>query len=141
VAGLAGTFFGLLAGGLLATVDWRLVFLINVPVGIFRMVWSYWTLREQGERVRASIDWVGNLLFAVGLRSLLIGVTYGTRPYGGHAMGWTSPFVLTTIIAGGQAFMCCRSPPASSPLARSAAIMVERSAAVASSPPASGCSH
>jgi len=57
-------------------------------------------LREQGERVRASIDWVGNLLFAGGLGSLLIGVTYGIRPYGRHAMGWTNPFVLTTITAG-----------------------------------------
>jgi len=85
---------------LLATVDWRLVFLINVPVGVFGTVWSYWMLREQGERVRASIDWLGNLLFAGGLGSLLIGVTYGIRPYGGHAMGWTNPFVLTTITAG-----------------------------------------
>jgi MFS family permease len=100
VVALAGTFFGLLAGGLLATVDWRLVFLINVPVGIFGTVWSYWMLREQGERAGASIDWVGNLLFAGGLGSLLIGVTYGIRPYGAHAMGWTNPFVLTTIIAG-----------------------------------------
>ena len=100
VVGLAGTFFGLLAGGLLATVDWRLVFLINVPVGIFGTVWSYVMLREQGERVHASIDWIGNLLFAGGLGALLIGVTYGIRPYGGHTMGWSNPFVLTMIIGG-----------------------------------------
>lgn len=74
-----------------AIVDWRLVFLINVPVGIFGTVWSYWMLREQGERVHASIDWKGNLLFAGGLGALLIGVTYGIRPYSGHAMGWTKP--------------------------------------------------
>jgi len=100
VVGLAGTFFGLLAGGLLATVDWRLVFLINVPVGIFGTVWSYWKLRELGERVPASIDWAGNIAFAVGLGALLIGVTYGIRPYGGHMMGWTNPFVLTMIGVG-----------------------------------------
>ena len=100
VVGLAGTFFGLIAGGLLATVDWRLVFLINVPVGLFGTVWSYWKLRELGERVRASIDWTGNLAFAGGLAMLLVGVTYGIKPYGGQTMGWANPFVLAMIAAG-----------------------------------------
>ena len=100
VVSLAGTFRGLLAGGLLATVDWRLVFLINVPVGVFGTVWSYWKLRELGVRVRASIDWIGNLAFAGGLGALLVGVTYGIRPYGGHTIGWTNPFVLAMIGVG-----------------------------------------
>ena len=100
VVGLAGTFFGLIAGGLLATVDWRLVFLINVPVGVFGTVWSYWKLRELGVRVPAAIDWAGNLAFAGGLGALLVGVTYGIKPYGGHTMGWTNPFVVAMIAVG-----------------------------------------
>ncbi len=30
----------------------------------------------------------------------MIGITYGIQPYGGHTMGWTSPFVLSTMIGG-----------------------------------------
>ena len=100
VVGLAGTFIGLIAGGLLARADWRLVFVINVPVGLFGTVWSYWKLRELGQRSVARIDWRGNLAFAVGLTLALIGITYGIRPYGGHTMGWQSPFVLTTVTVG-----------------------------------------
>ena len=100
VVGLAGTFIGLIAGGLLARADWRLVFVINVPVGLFGTVWSYWKLRELGQRSVARIDWRGNLAFAAGLTLALIGITYGIRPYGGHTMGWQSPFVLTTVTVG-----------------------------------------
>ena len=100
VVGLAGTFVGLIAGGLLAEVDWRLVFVINVPVGLFGTVWSYWKLRELGERTVAHIDWLGNLAFGVGLTLALVGVTYGIRPYDGHTMGWQNPFVYSTIAAG-----------------------------------------
>jgi MFS family permease len=100
VVGLAGTFVGLIAGGLLAEVDWRLIFIINVPVGVFGTVWSYWKLRELGQRTVAHVDWLGNVAFAAGLSLALVGVTYGIRPYGGHTMGWTSPFVLSTLGAG-----------------------------------------
>ena len=100
VVGLAGTFIGLIAGGLLARADWRLVFVINVPVGLFGTVWSYWKLRELGQRSVARIDWRGNVAFAAGLTLALIGITYGIRPYGGHTMGWQSPFVLTTVTVG-----------------------------------------
>lgn len=100
VVGLAGTFVGLLAGGLLAEVDWRLVFVVNVPVGVFGTIWSYWKLRELGERTVAHVDWRGNLAFAAGLTLALIGITYGIRPYGGHEMGWQNPFVLSTLATG-----------------------------------------
>ena len=42
----------------------------------------------------------GQLTFAVGLILILIGITYGLLPYGGHTMGWTSPVVLAEIIGG-----------------------------------------
>jgi MFS family permease len=80
VVGLAGTFIGLIAGGLLAEVDWRLVFVVNVPVGIAGTIWSYWQLRELGTRTAAHFDWFGNLFFAIGLSLALIGITYGIRP-------------------------------------------------------------
>jgi MFS family permease len=100
IAALAGQFVGLVAGGLLAAVDWRLVFWINVPVGVFGTLWAYLRLREMGERHPARMDWWGNATFAVGLGSVLIGVTVGIQPYHGQAMGWTSPEVIG-LIAGG----------------------------------------
>ena len=100
VVGLAGTFVGLIAGGLLVEVDWRLVFIVNVPVGVAGTIWSYARLRELGERTTAHVDWRGNVAFAVGLTLALIGITYGIRPYDGHMMGWQSPFVLATLTAG-----------------------------------------
>jgi MFS family permease len=104
VAGLAGMFIGLVAGGLLAAVDWRLVFWVNVPVGIYGTVWAYLKLRETGERHRSRIDWWGNVTFAVGLSAILVASTYGIQPYGGHTMGWTNPWVITGL-AGGAALL------------------------------------
>ena len=100
VAGISGSFIGLILGGVLAAVDWRLVFLVSVPIGIGGTIWSYLSLRETGIRTKAKIDWLGNVTFAVGLIALLAGITYGIQPYGGHTMGWTSPLVLTGLIGG-----------------------------------------
>ena len=104
VAGLAGMFIGLVAGGVLATLDWRAVFWVNVPVGIYGTVWAYLKLRETGERHRTPIDWWGNVAFAVGLSAILVASTYGIQPYGGHTMGWTDPWVLGGL-AGGVALL------------------------------------
>ncbi len=100
VAGISGMFFGLILGGVLAAVDWRLVFIVSVPIGIIGTIWSYFSLREIGIRTPAKIDWLGNITFAIGLIALLVGITYGLLPYGGHSMGWTSPFVLTAMFGG-----------------------------------------
>ena len=100
IAGLAGMFIGLVAGGLLAAIDWRAVFWVNVPVGIYGTIWAYLRLRDNGERHPARIDWWGNITFAVGLSALLIGVTYGIQPYRGDTMGWTNPEVLAGLIGG-----------------------------------------
>jgi MFS family permease len=97
---LAGSFLGLIIGGVLAAVDWRLVFLVNVPIGIAGILWSFWQLREVGERHPARIDWLGNLTFAAGLAVLLTGITYGIKPYGAANMGWSSPFVISAIAVG-----------------------------------------
>jgi MFS family permease len=100
VAAIAGSFIGLILGGLLGPVDWRLVFLVSVPFGVFGTFWAYLKLREMSERRPARIDWWGNVTFGIGLIAVLVGITYGIQPYGGHTMGWTSPFVLTAIIGG-----------------------------------------
>jgi MFS family permease len=100
VAAIAGSFVGLVVGGLLGPVDWRLVFLVSVPFGIFGTIWAYLRLEERGERLPARLDWWGNLTFAAGLISVLVGITYGIQPYGGHTMGWTSPMVIGSIGGG-----------------------------------------
>ena len=100
VAAIAGSFIGLIVGGVLAPLDWRLIFLVSVPVGVFGTIWAYLKLRETGIRRPARLDWWGNITFAVGLVAVLVGITYGIQPYGGHAMGWASPMVLTCIIGG-----------------------------------------
>jgi MFS family permease len=104
VAGLAGMFIGLVAGGLLAALDWRAVFWVNVPVGVYGTLWAYRKLRDNGERHGRRIDWWGNITFAVGLGAVLIAVTYGIQPYGGYTMGWTNPWVITGL-AGGVALL------------------------------------
>ncbi len=101
IAGISGTFIGLLLGGLLAAWDWRAVFWVNVPIGVWGTVWAYRSLREIATTSKkAKIDWAGNALFAVGATSLLAAITYGIQPYGGHTTGWTSPMVLTGLIGG-----------------------------------------
>jgi MFS family permease len=100
IAAIAGSFLGLVLGGVLAPFQWRLVFLVSVPVGVFATVWAYRKLRELSRPRAARIDWWGNATFAVGLVLLMVGITYGIQPYGGHTMGWTNPFVLACIVAG-----------------------------------------
>ena len=100
VAAVGGAFFGLILGGLLAPIEWRLVFVLSVPLGLFGTVWSYLKLRDNGVRTPSRIDWAGNTLFAVGLVGVLTGIVYGLQPYGGHTMGWTKPFVLICMFGG-----------------------------------------
>ncbi|HEY2543829.1 MAG TPA: MFS transporter [Gaiellaceae bacterium] len=100
VVGISGQFIGLIVSGLLAPVNWRLIFLVSVPFGLLGTVWSHRNLREIGERNPAPIDWLGNATFAVGLVLVMIGITYGIRPYGNSATGWTNPFVDACIGVG-----------------------------------------
>ncbi|MFT4264801.1 MAG: MFS transporter [Nocardioides sp.] len=102
VAALAGQFIGLTLGGLLAVWDWRAVFWVNVPVGLFGTWWAYTRLRETSStrRTAARLDWAGNLTFAVGLSALLIGITEAIQPHGESSMSWTAPRVLVELIGG-----------------------------------------
>ena len=100
MAATSGSFIGLILGGVLGPLDWRLVFLASVPVGILGTVWAYMMLEDRSELHPARIDWWGNVIFAVGLVALLVGITYGIDPYGHHEMGWTNPAVLAGVIGG-----------------------------------------
>ena len=100
IAAITGSFLGLILGGVLAPIEWRLVFLVSVPFGLSGTVWAYLMLRDNGIRIPAEIDWLGNALFAIGLVALLTGIVYSLLPYGGHPTGWTSPFVLTAVFGG-----------------------------------------
>ncbi|MGN6605989.1 MAG: MFS transporter [Jatrophihabitans sp.] len=102
VAALAGSFLGLVIGGVLSEWNWRAVFWVSVPVGVWGTIAGYRTLHDapgtRKEKVR--VDWWGNLTFGVGLIAVLVGITYALQPYGGHTMGWTSPTVLTALVGG-----------------------------------------
>jgi MFS family permease len=99
IVGVSGMFVGLVLGGLLAPIHWRLVFLISVPVGVAGTVWAYLRLQERSEPRRSPIDWPGNVTFALGLILAMVAVTYGIRPAGGHATGWGSARVIA-LLAG-----------------------------------------
>ena len=100
IAAVSGSFIGLVLGGILGPVEWHLVFLVSVPFGLFGTIWAYLMLKDNGARVPAQIDWLGNAAFAVGLVAVLTGIVYSLLPYGGHPTGWTNPWVLLAIFGG-----------------------------------------
>jgi MFS family permease len=101
IVGVSGMFVGLVLGGILAPINWRLVFLISVPVGVFGTVWAYMKLREVPRTATSrKVDWPGNITFALGLILIMIAVTYGIRPSGGSSTGWGSVKVLTLVACG-----------------------------------------
>jgi MFS family permease len=100
VSAIAGSFLGLILGGLLSEWHWRAVFWVSVPIGVFATIWGYRSLVELGERRAARLDVPGNLTFGVGLTALLVAITYGIQPYGDHSTGWLNPWVLAGLIGG-----------------------------------------
>jgi MFS family permease len=99
-AAFSGTFIGLVLGGILAPINWRLIFLVSVPIGLFATIWGYLKLRELSERRPARIDWPGNITFAIGLILVMVGITYGIEPYRNNTMGWTNPVVVLALTLG-----------------------------------------
>src|SRR4051812_19718364 len=102
VSALAGSFLGLIIGGVLSEWDWRAVFWVSVPVGVWGTWMGYRTLHDKpGDPNRKiTVDWSGNLTFGFRLIGMLVAITHGLQPYGGHTMGGTSPKVLGGLIAG-----------------------------------------
>jgi MFS family permease len=104
IVAVSGMFVGLVLGGVLAPIDWRLVFLISVPVGLFGTVWAYLKLEERSTPRPARVDWWGNITFALGLILIMVSITYGIRPYGTSTTGWGSPRVIA-LLGCGAAFL------------------------------------
>jgi MFS family permease len=104
VAGMAGSFIGLVAGGLLAVVDWHLIFYVSVPIGVAGTLWAYLKLKEVAKGEGGHLDLPGNITFGVGLIAVLVGITYALQPYGGSTMGWGNPLVIV-LLAGGIALL------------------------------------
>ena len=101
VALIAGSMLGLTLGGVLASIDWRYIFLVNVPIGVFATAWAFLKLKEVGTIKRnQKIDVWGNLTFGGGLTLLMLGVTYGLLPYGSSYFGWESPWVIGSMLGG-----------------------------------------
>ncbi|MCL2884123.1 MAG: MFS transporter [Oscillospiraceae bacterium] len=101
IASIGGSLLGLILGGVLSAIDWRLVFLVSVPIGLFGTVWAYLMLKEQSKPDKTQkIDWMGNIAFAAGLTLLLLALTYGIMPYGASKMGWGNPLVIVGLILG-----------------------------------------
>jgi MFS family permease len=101
IAAIGGGIIGLVVGGLLSVIDWRLIFLVSVPVGIAGTIWAYVALREMATvRESKAIDWWGNLTFALGLLGILLGLTYSIMPYGHQVTGWTNPLVVWSLVIG-----------------------------------------
>ena len=103
VAALGGSFIGLILGGILAIYNWRLIFLVSVPIGILGTVWSLLKLQDHSVRDKnQKIDYVGNIVFGVGITILLLGLTYGLLPpsSGTGTMDWSSPWVISGLVGG-----------------------------------------
>ncbi|WP_433757279.1 MFS transporter [Nocardia sp. CA-135398] len=100
VAAVAGSFLGLIIGGVLSEWDWRAVFWVSVPIAVVGSIWSYRSLHEVGTRTKGKVDWAGTITFGLGLTALLTGITYGIQPYGGHPTGWSNPWVLGAVLGG-----------------------------------------
>jgi EmrB/QacA subfamily drug resistance transporter len=77
VAFRMGSMAGLTASGIiLSFLDWRALFYVNIPIGIFGTAWSHFRLRDMAKVERgAPIDWGGFAAFSVFIFSLLLGLT------------------------------------------------------------------
>ena len=100
---VVGSVVGLLFGGLLTSyLGWRSIFWINIPIGLFAIIWSYTKLRELGIIKKEKVDWVGNATLAGGLFLILIGITFGS--FGIFSNG-NNGFSIYLFVIGGLALI------------------------------------
>ncbi len=97
---VVGAVSGLMLGGIItSTLGWRWIFFVNVPIGVVATLRARSDLKEiEPPEVRTKIDWVGNVVFAGGLFSLLLGITMG-------ALGEAPDAVVSPLIVGGLALL------------------------------------
>ena len=84
-----------LSGIMITYFGWRSMFLVNVPIGIFGTIWAYIRLKEIGVKpVGQKFDYVGSILYCIGLATILLALTIGDPASGRNI----------AILAGGLAF-------------------------------------
>ncbi len=89
MVGLSMALGPVLGGGLVDTVGWRFVFLVNLPVGALAMILTWLFVPESRADHPRRLDPVGQLLVIVGLASLVYAIIEGQRD------GWTSGEILS----------------------------------------------
>ncbi len=97
---IAGSLIGLIAGGLLASSNWHLVFIVNIPFAVAGSLWSVFKLKAISKKVKVPMDIAGNIALGGGLVLISLGFTYALVPYGNSSMGWGSPWVLASFVVG-----------------------------------------
>ncbi|MEM3839259.1 MAG: MFS transporter [Candidatus Micrarchaeaceae archaeon] len=101
IMAIAGSVAGLIIGGVLASIDWHLIFLISVPIGIIGTMWSYLALHELAHlRKNQKLDIIGNVTFGIAITLIVIALTYSILPYDGSSTGFANPIVQWAILAG-----------------------------------------
>jgi EmrB/QacA subfamily drug resistance transporter len=106
--GAASSGIGPTVGGLLiAASDWRLVFLINIPVGIAAVVLARRKLAESRTPGRRRMpDLVASLLFSIAVAALVLAVVKGQE------WGWSSPPIIASfaiaVVLGAAIVWRCR---------------------------------
>jgi EmrB/QacA subfamily drug resistance transporter len=90
---IGGVFGPILGGFILAVTDWRWIFFINIPIGIFGALWGYRALKEMSVRKREEkFDLVGAAAFSIGLSALLFALTLGID------LSWTSLPIVSLFV-------------------------------------------
>ncbi len=97
---ITGNLIGLIAGGLLASYNWHLVFLVSVPFAIAGSLWSVFKLIPTKGVGKVKMDIFGNIALASSLILISLGFTYALVPYKSSQMGWGNPYVWASFIAG-----------------------------------------
>jgi DHA2 family multidrug resistance protein len=97
MAGMMATAIGPTLGGLLVTVNWHWLFLINVPAGIVTFLMGLRLLPRTGYRSRSRFDVLGLVLGSGGLSLIVLGLLEGNR------WGWHSTATLTCLVGGAAA--------------------------------------
>ncbi|MFX1452513.1 MAG: MFS transporter, partial [Promethearchaeota archaeon] len=91
-----GAVAGPIIGGALTIINWRLIFFVNVPVGIIGTIWAQIQLREIDILPPdQTFDWSGTILFTLGLLIVLLGSTFGAL------LGWVNPIIIMSFISSG----------------------------------------
>jgi EmrB/QacA subfamily drug resistance transporter len=90
-----GVSIGPILGGIItASLSWRWIFYVNVPIGLIGLVATLLVLKERIRLNAGRFDPLGALLIAVCMAGLTSGLSFGQE------LGWTSPLILAFLLAG-----------------------------------------